>query len=380
MIYRSFLYCLTFLFLLAPLSAQAINLEKHARQFLDSSGAPGVEISIMRKGETLPQSIATGTTCVENNVPMNKETVLKVGSLTKLFTGLRIQMLIDEGKFDNDTPMAKFFPDFPNAGQITIRHLLTHTSGLPEMLMLEPLHSDFAHPWTPQQILSMVAKAPLDFAPGTAAAYSNSGFLVLGMIIEKLTGSSYAQEIVNTIAIPLHMSALYAGDDTTIIPRQGCGYSKNGKGKLCKPMLASMIPPFATGNLLMRAMDLVRLVNLEMLSNNTPLSKQLTKIYVLKNGKQAYKYEKFLDMTYDKCHAESFFIWRFTDRPLTLLGKLGAFPGYTACFFYDPQTLYAVAVTTNLETATMQTMRTAVKILEEIRVEQTLNRPPNTEN
>jgi len=358
-------FFLDFFIFLTPCTGQADNIGKYVDQFLESSGAPGVSVSIMRKGQHQPQTITAGSACVENDVQVTRQCVMKIGSVTKVFTGVRIKMLIEEGKLQYDTPMSRFFPDFPQAEKITILNMLTHTSGLPEMLMLEPMHSNFCKAWKPEEILAMVAKAPLDFAPGTRAKYSNTGFLVLGMIIEKLTGATYFQAIMPRIGAPLGMTTLYYGDDTTIIPHESCGYSKNADGTLRKPMLASMIPPFATGDLLVTSNDLVRLVNVDSLLKTNLLDKPRAKPYTLKDGKLAKKYEHFLDMSYDREFAETFFIFRFHDRPLAVIGKLGAFPGFTGCFLYDPETEFAVAVTTNLETATMEAMQLGVRILED---------------
>ncbi len=357
----------TLLLLLGSAPGRADTLQSHAEQFLRASGAPGVVVAVLHRGDTQVESVAAGKACVDNDVPMQTRTVLKVGSLTKLFTGLRVQMLIADHKLTYDTPLARFFPDFPRASEITIRHMLTHTSGLPEMLMLEPLHSNLGRAWTPQEIMAMVAKHPLDFAPGTQAKYSNTGFLFLGMIIEKLTGDAYGRQILATVAKPLGMTSLRGGDDQTIIAHESCGYSKRKDGVLQKPMLASMVPPMATGDLSMTAADLVHLVNEGQVLTANLIDNPPASPYILKDGKPAKQYEHFLDMSYDKEYSEGFFIWRFRDRPMTLLGKLGMFPGFSACFFYDPVSQYGVAVTNNLESAVMEAMQTAVRILEEKR-------------
>ncbi|MBW2185636.1 MAG: beta-lactamase family protein, partial [Deltaproteobacteria bacterium] len=134
-------------------------------------------------------------------------------------------MLIEDGVIGYGTPMSRFFPTFPRGDEILVRHLLAHTSGLHEMLRLEPFHSNMGKAWTAAELLKMVAGAPLDFKPGTAQAYSNSGYLVLGMMIEALSGESYDQQIREKIAAPLGMTCLQAGDDTSIIIDECCGYS-----------------------------------------------------------------------------------------------------------------------------------------------------------
>jgi CubicO group peptidase (beta-lactamase class C family) len=367
---KRFFLQILFAFVLCFLPLQSVaaelDLAPYAEAFLKDSGAPGVTVAVLEKGQTLPLSVSLGTACLGQNVAMHDGMVMKLGSVTKLFTAVRILMLIEEGKITYDTPMSKFFPNFPRGDEILVRHLMAHTSGLPEMLRLEPFHSNMCKAWTPSELLKMVAAAPLDFAPGTTQKYSNSGYLVLGMMIEALTGESYQQQIKDKIATPLGMSRLQAGDDTTIVKDESCGYSNDASGQLCKPMLASLIPPLATGNLIGRAADIVRMVNLPGLLKENFIDNPPSSPHILDNGKPAQTEVHILDLNYLVSYHKGFATFRFQDRDLNLVGKAGMFPGFASWFLYDPVTQTAVAVTTNLETRTMMAMQLAVNIFEQL--------------
>jgi CubicO group peptidase (beta-lactamase class C family) len=287
-----------------------------------------------------------------------------LGSVTKAFTALRVKMLIEEGALSEKTPLSHFFPDFPRGDEITIRHLLTHTSGLSEMLRIELFTSNMARPWPPQEIADMVAKQPLDFAPGSAQQYSNSNYLLLGRIIEITTGEPFAKQIQSKIAAPLGMKQLQAGDDNSIVRHEACGYAGGKPDALRKPMLASMIPPMATGNLIGTSEDIVRLVNQGRLLRDNLIDTPPTEPWVLADGRVAQTGAEFLDLSFDQSLLEGMTLFRFRDRPMTLVGKDGMFPGFASWFLYDPQTRTAVAVVTNLETKAMEAMQLAVRVLE----------------
>ncbi|SBV93091.1 Beta-lactamase family protein [uncultured Alphaproteobacteria bacterium] len=347
-------------------SATSLDLVTPADDFLKESGAPGVEVSVLERGKDRPQTLARGFACVENSVPMRADSVMKLGSVTKVFTGLRIRMLIEEGKLAEDAPLSRFVPEQVRGDEITVRHLLTHTSGLPEMLGLEPFASNMAHPWTPREIAAVIAKQPLDFAPGSAQRYSNSNYLMLGRIVEIVTGEPFDREIRQRIATPLGMRHLSMGDDETVVRKAACGYAGGKPGELKRPMMASLVPPMATGNLIGTSEDIVRLVNQGRVLRHNLIDSPPQGPWRLADGSPAVKPQHGPDqgLEFDQSLLEGMTLFRFDDRPLSLVGKAGMFPGFAAWFLYDPQTRTAVAVTTNLETKSMEAMRLGVRVLE----------------
>lgn len=349
----------------APVWAENKDIILLVEKFLAESKAPGVQISIVQKGDSLPLTISRGTACVENDVAMNNQTVMKFGSVTKLFTATRIKMLIQEGKLNYNTPISQFFPDLPGGDKITIRHLLTHTSGLYEMLMLKPFRENMSKPWTPTEIIDLVAKEPPLFAPGTNQKYCNSGYLILGKIVEIITKEPFGKQIVETILDPLGMTRTQEGNDVSIVKDRSCGYSADKSGQLIKPMMASMIPPFATGNFIGTSQDMIRFYYQGKILIENFIDTPIIDPLVLDNGKTAFKSEHFLDLSFDTSYLNGFTLFKFHDRDgLALIGKAGMFPGFASWFLYDPESGTAVAVTTNLETQSMTAMQLAVRIFE----------------
>lgn len=368
---RLFLLLLLFLQILffTPTAILADNaaITDLVEKFIAESQVPGISLSILEKGEIDPFTISRGSACLSNDVPMNKQTIMKLGSLTKLFTAARIKMLIEGGKLDYQTPISKFFPNFPGGDTIKIRHLLTHTSGLHEMLSIKALRENMCKPWTPQEILSMVEKEQPAFPPGTAQKYCNTGFLMLGLIIESITGDSFENQIIKKIAIPLGMTSVQSGDDLSIIKHEACGYRTNKSGELCKPFIASMVPPFATGNFIGSSEDLIRFFFMgRLLKDNfidTPDSD--LKPHVLDTGKSAYTSEKFLDLSFNASYLNGFTMFQFHDRNnLTLIGKSGMFPGFASWFLYNPETHTAVSIVLNNESRCNNAMQLAVRIFQ----------------
>lgn len=352
--------------ILLPTLAAAgdLPLAALADAYLQRSGAPGVAIAVQAKGEDRAQSLARGIACLNHRVPLDDQATMKLGSVTKVFTAIRIQMLVEAGRLDYETPVSRFFPDFPRGREIRVRHLLAHTSGLHEILDLEPFHSNLARAWTASEQLAVLARTPLDFTPGTRQKYSNSGYLLLGMIIEKLTGQPYDRQILQQIAGPLGLTGLQGGDDTTVQTNAGCGYSSAADGSLCLPMMASRVSARGTGNLLGRAQDVAGLVNLGRLVKGNLIDHPPTGPHLLDNGQPAVKHENIIGLVFDLSYHNGLATFDFPARDLHLIGKAGMFPGFASWFLYDPGTETAVAVLTNLETKSMEAMQLAIDVFE----------------
>jgi D-alanyl-D-alanine carboxypeptidase len=169
------------------------------------------------------QAVA-GTT----GTPATLATRYRVGSLTKVFTAAMIFQLIEEKKLTLATPLATFFPQLPNASTITIDHLLSHHSGLHSFTNDPDYASYQSQPKTQAEMLGIMAKATPDFAPGTKAAYSNSGYLVLGYIVEKLTKLPYAQAVQKRIAARAGLKNTYYGGKINPKNQEALSYQWTG--------------------------------------------------------------------------------------------------------------------------------------------------------
>jgi CubicO group peptidase (beta-lactamase class C family) len=156
----------------------------------------------------------------------NSNTIYQVGSTTKEFTAAVILKLAEQHQLTLEYKLSKYFPDYPRGNEITIKHLLTHTSGIYEILRDHTAIKESTAPRSKEKMLSFFMNKPLDFDPGTQYSYCNSGYILLGLIIEKVTGQPYQAVVRNLILKPLKMN--HSGFDFTglISPDKAMGYTR----------------------------------------------------------------------------------------------------------------------------------------------------------
>lgn len=220
------------------------------------SDGPGAAIAVVKNGSVVHRS-GYGLANVEWRIPIQPDTVFRLASVTKQFTAVAIMILAEQGKLGVDDPITKFFPDYPTSGHhITVHHLLTHTSGIFSYTSDPDALTKLRLDKTPQEICDSFSRIPFDFKPGTRYLYNNSGYILLGMIIEKLSGLSYADFIQKHIFDPLSMSNSYYLSDEPIIPRRASGYDE-GPGGVQNARYLSMTQPHAAGALGSTVDDLV---------------------------------------------------------------------------------------------------------------------------
>ncbi len=153
---------------------------------------------------------ASGTVDLGRRQPMRRDQVLRVGSVTKTFTAVLILQLVEEGKLSLDDRLERWFPEFPNARQITIRTLLNHRSGIPEYIPNVLMKSILPWTvWTPQEVAAIAAQNKPAFAPDSDFGYSNANYLLVGLIAEKVTGRTMSQLLRERIIGPLGLRNTY---------------------------------------------------------------------------------------------------------------------------------------------------------------------------
>ncbi len=162
-------------------------------------------VLVARDGEILLKK-AYGLANVEHNIPNSPQSIFRLGSVTKQFTAMAILQLQEAGKLRVDDPISRYLPDYPNGDHITIHHLLTHSSGIAEHTDEHEFFDWAKQPHTPDEIIAWFKDKPLDFPPGTQVSYSNSGYILLGKIIEEVSGQTYEDYINERIFEPLNMS------------------------------------------------------------------------------------------------------------------------------------------------------------------------------
>lgn len=196
----------------------------------------------------------------EWNQPNAADTKFRLGSLTKQFTSLLVMQLVEQGKLRLDGHITDYLPDYPKASgdKITLHHLLTHTSGIPNYTSQPGFEAASILATTPTAFLRTFAELPLEFEPGSTFKYSNSGYFLLGTIIEKVTGKTYTQVLTENILQPLHMQDTGYDLSETILPRRAAGYDKASNGVIYNTSYIDMTVPYAAGSLYSTVNDLYK--------------------------------------------------------------------------------------------------------------------------
>ena len=232
------------------------QLDKLLNQYLEYNLFNG-SVLVAEQGEVIYKK-GFGMANMEWDIPNGPDTKHRLGSISKQFTAMLILQLAAEGKLDLHTPITKYLPDYPKANGdiITIHHLLTHTAGIPNYTSFPGFIKDESrNPYSPNEFLKKFADKELEFTPGERFSYSNSGYFLLGVIIEKLSGKTYEQMLEDNIFTPLNM--VNSGFDThkEIIKNRATGYEKNGMAYENAKYLDMSIP-YAAGSLYSTVEDL----------------------------------------------------------------------------------------------------------------------------
>jgi CubicO group peptidase (beta-lactamase class C family) len=194
----------------------------------------------------------------EWNIPNAPDTKFRLGSITKQFTATAILQLAEAGKLKTDDPVSKYYTDAPASwSKITIHHLLNHTSGIPSYTDLPGFFNKQAmFDLTPAEIVKLTQDKPLEFDPGTKWKYDNSGYILLGYIIEKVSGQAYADYLREHIFEPLGMHDTGYDNTKDILPHRASGYIFQG-GKWQNAPYLAMTLPYAAGSLYSTVDDLL---------------------------------------------------------------------------------------------------------------------------
>lgn len=209
-----------------PTPSQAVDRVVESQ--MTAQKIPGVSLAVCRDGKLLKAG-GYGLANVELNVPVTPETIFQTGSVGKQFTAMAILMLAEEGKLGLDKKIQKYLPESPAAWKdVTIRNLLTHTSGIADYGGEEDTMGkgviNFRKDYTEEELIQAFAKMPMDFAPGEKWQYSNTGYVLLGIIIHRVTGEFYGDFLQQRIFRPLGMNATRIISEADIVPHRSSGY------------------------------------------------------------------------------------------------------------------------------------------------------------
>ncbi|MDR7128188.1 CubicO group peptidase (beta-lactamase class C family) [Algoriphagus sp. 4150] len=251
-----------------------------------SPEGPGAVFLVAKAGKPIYRK-AFGEANLELNVPMTPSNVFEIGSMTKQFTAIAILMLMEQGKLQLEDQITKFIPDYPTRGKnITIHHLLTHTSGIKSFTGMKSLRAIERQDLAPPELIDFFKNEPMDFDPGEAFKYNNSGYVILGYIIEILSGKSYAEFVQENIFDKLEMTSSQYANHSEVIENRAYGYHQ--KDKYVNKNYVSLSLPYASGSLMSTVDDMLKWN--KAIKNNKLIIDETKKIvfenHTLSNGKK----------------------------------------------------------------------------------------------
>jgi CubicO group peptidase (beta-lactamase class C family) len=226
-------------------------------KYLDNERFNG-SILVAEGGEVLLKK-GYGYANFEWEIPCTPDTKFRLGSITKQFTSMLVMRQVEQGKIRLDDVMSRYLPDHPKAQaeKVTIRHLLNHTSGIPSYTDVrnprEP--RDARIPWTQDSLMKVFSDLPLEFEPGTKFTYNNSGYFLLGVILEKVTGRPYERLLHEEILDPLGMKNTGYDHAAPILKKRAAGYERTGGLKNAEYLDMSI--PYAAGAMYSTVEDLL---------------------------------------------------------------------------------------------------------------------------
>ena len=250
---------LCILFTLFFTLSQAQSLESKIDKILRTqfkTNETGVSALVAKDGNVIYRK-AFGKADLELDVNMTSKNVFEVGSITKQFTSVAILMLLEEGKLSLDDEITKFIPTYPTNGKkITIHHLLTHTSGIKSYTSMQRFGEVMTIDETPLKFIDFFKNEPMDFDPGEKYLYNNSGYFILGYIVEKVSGISYPKFIQERIFDAIDMKSSYYGSHKKLIKNRASGYQKGAE--FSNAQYISLTLPYAAGSIMSNVDDMLK--------------------------------------------------------------------------------------------------------------------------
>jgi CubicO group peptidase (beta-lactamase class C family) len=249
---------LSFFFAICGAEAQSpattFAVAEYVKAEMQRQHIPGLSLLVVRSGKIV-RAEGFGLSNVELQVPVTPETVFQSGSVGKQFTATAVMMLVEEGKVGLDDPLTKYFADAPASWKdVTVRQLLSHTAGFGDY----PKDFNFRKDWTEDEELKLIEGIPPAYPPGTSWAYSNFGYVTLGILIHRVTGEFYGDFLQQRILRPLGMESTRIISEGDIVPNRAAGY-RLVKGELKnQEWVAPLVNTTADGSLYFTILDLAK--------------------------------------------------------------------------------------------------------------------------
>ncbi|MGH7528660.1 MAG: serine hydrolase domain-containing protein [Gemmatimonadales bacterium] len=231
------------------------SVDHYVRAELARRQVPGLSIAILR-GDSVVLARGYGYANLEHRVPAADSTIYQSGSLGKQFTAAALVMLAEQGRLRLDDSIRRHLPEGPDSWRgITIRHLLTHTSGIPDYT---DSTLDYRREYTEEQLVRLAARMALQFAPGERWSYSNTGYLLLGVIIHRVTGAFYGDFLRQHILGPLGMRTARVVTEADLVPNRAAGYQLVDGRIQNQEWVSPSLNTTADGSLYLTVRDLAR--------------------------------------------------------------------------------------------------------------------------
>ena len=238
-------------------AASAAEVDRIVREVLAATGVPSASLAIVKDGQIVSLR-AWGDAKLSPRTPASSDMRYSIGSVSKQFTAAAILLLAEEGKLSLDDPVSRFVPDVTRAGEVRIRELLSHTSGYRDYWPQDYVPPIMRQPATAASILDRWARQPLDFEPGTQYQYSNTGYVIAGLIVQKASGTPLLDYLSRRVFKPLGMTSVVNIDRDRLADTDPVGYQRFGLGPLRPAPKEGQGWLFAAAELAMTAEDLAR--------------------------------------------------------------------------------------------------------------------------
>lgn len=338
--------CVALIALVLLSSCAAAAPDTTAKQAMATLGSlvgndgPGAAI-LIAKGDKILIRSARGKADIELGVPLTPNSTFRIASVTKMFTAAMVVKLSEEKKLSLDDHLSACLPDFPNAGQITIRQLLNHTSGISDKVV-DPQPGFSAREVDTATLLAQIGKRPPAFAPGTRRAYSNAGYIVLGAVVEKVTGQTWHAAIEERLLKPLGLTHTFYGAAAPIIVGRAAGYTTQDHTVVNAPYISASTPA-AAGGLVSTLDDLFHWMRA--LSHGRVVSAQGF-------AKMTNDTSGLSELSFD--YGFGLYLWRV--RGHVMVGHTGQIDGFASAAVYVPDQDITVVVLANDDDFDARTM------------------------
>ena len=240
-----------------PSADKLAELDRLVQAHLDQNNIPGGLVAVASRGRIIHLK-TYGMANVELSVPVTDSTVFEIGSISKQFVSATVMLLVQETKLGLDDPIHQYLSDLPGEWLgVTVRQLLTHTSGIPDYEQIRS-YDVYRFRLTPEEVIQIAHSRPMDFAPGTGWYYSNTGYFLLSMIVERIEGRPLGQVLESRIFGPLEMTQTRMADPEAIIRHRASGYWVNKAGELINRNPTETSSTLGAGGILSSAYDLAK--------------------------------------------------------------------------------------------------------------------------